>query len=118
MRKSTAAGLFGTVAAIALLAGCASRPQISAQQESSRYLSHAERDYTPPGSSSDPWGPYISEAAGKYDVPEKWIREVMRQESGGKLYGRNGSLVTSGAGAMGLMQLMPATYDDLRSRYR
>lgn len=118
MRNSTAAGLFGTVAAIALLAGCASRPQVSAQQESSRYLSRAERDYTPPGSSRDPWGPYISEAAGKYDVPEKWIREVMRQESGGKLYGRNGSLVTSGAGAMGLMQVMPATYDDLRLRYR
>ena len=27
------------------------------------------------------------------------------------------SLITSGAGAMGLMQVMPATYDDLRARY-
>ena len=118
MRRSTAANLFGTVGAIALLAGCASKPQISAQQESTRYLSHAGRSYSPPGSSSDPWGPYIREASAKYDVPEKWIREVMRQESGGNLYGRNGQLVTSGAGAMGLMQVMPATYDDLRSRYR
>lgn len=119
MRRSTAAHLFGTVGAIALLAGCASKPQISAQQESTRYLARAgQHSYTPPGSSSDPWGPYIREASGKYDVPEKWIREVMRQESGGSLYGRNGQLVTSGAGAMGLMQVMPATYDDLRGRYR
>ncbi|MGI4811165.1 MAG: transglycosylase SLT domain-containing protein [Janthinobacterium lividum] len=119
MRRSTAANLFGTVGAIALLAGCASKPQISAQQESTRYLSKAERrSYSPPGPASDPWGPYIREASGKYDVPEKWIREVMRQESGGSLYGRNGQLVTSGAGAMGLMQVMPATYDDLRGRYR
>jgi len=119
LRRSTAANLFGTVGAIALLAGCASKPQISAQQESTRYLSRAERrSYSPPGPASDPWGPYIREASGKYDVPEKWIREVMRQESGGSLYGRNGQLVTSGAGAMGLMQVMPATYDDLRGRYR
>ncbi len=118
MRRSTAAHLFGTACAIALLAGCSSKPQISAQQESTRYLSHAGRSYSPPGPSSDPWGPYIREASSKYDVPEKWIREVMRQESGGNLYGRNGQLVTSGAGAMGLMQVMPATYDDLRSRYR
>ena len=119
MRRQTAAQLFGTVAAIGLLAGCANKPQVSAQQESSRYLSRAgERTYAPPGSSRDPWGPYISEAAAKYDVPEKWIREVMHQESGGNLYGRNGALVTSGVGAMGLMQVMPATYDDLRGRYR
>ena len=40
----------------------------------------------------------------------------MHQESGGRLY-HGGSLVTSGAGAMGLMQVMPATYDDIRGRY-
>ena len=41
----------------------------------------------------------------------------MRQESGGHLYGRGGNLITSGAGAMGLMQVMPGTYDELRNRY-
>lgn len=109
--------LFSSVAIVGLMAGCASRPQFSAQQESSTYLSRAHGNYRPPGPRSDPWGPYIREAAAKYDVPEKWIREVMRQESGGHLYSRDGDLITSGAGAMGLMQVMPATYDDLRSRY-
>ncbi|MGI4941111.1 MAG: transglycosylase SLT domain-containing protein [Janthinobacterium lividum] len=109
--------VIGSVTAVALLSACASTPQFSAQQESRSYLSRAGRTYTPPGSADDPWGPYISEAAKKYDVPERWIREVMRQESGGRLYGRSGTLVTSGAGAMGLMQVMPGTYDELRARY-
>ena len=113
-----AAILFGSVAMVGLMAGCASKPQFTAQQESSRYLSRAGRHYAPPGPSSDPWGPFIREASAKYDVPERWIREVMRQESGGRLYGRGGELITSGAGAMGLMQVMPGTYDELRARYR
>ena len=107
-----------TLLALGLLSACASKPQMSAQSESYQYRSRAGRNYTPPGPPSDPWGPYISEAAAKFDVPDRWIREVMRQESGGKLFGRNGDLVTSGAGAMGLMQVMPATYDELRARYR
>ncbi len=120
-RSSTAMVRFGAnlaccAAAAALLSACASQPRISAQQESTLYRSHAGRSYTPPGPPSDPWGPYIHEAAAKFDVPDRWIREVMRQESGGKLY-HGGSLVTSGAGAMGLMQVMPATYDDIRNRY-
>jgi len=109
--------LLSSVAAVALLSACASKTQFSAQQEASTYLSRAGRSYTPPGSSSDPWGPYIHEASVKYDVPQRWIREVMHQESGGHLYGRGGSLITSGAGAMGLMQVMPGTYDELRARY-
>ena len=79
-------------------------------------MAHARGNYKPPGPSEDPWGPYIREAAARYDIPELWIRSVMRVESGGSLY-RNGELVTSGAGAMGLMQVMPGTYDELRSRY-
>ncbi len=107
----------GSLTAVALLSACAAKTQISAQQESSTYLSRAGRSYTPPGSASDPWGPYISEASAKFDVPQRWIREVMRQESGGRLYSRNGAPITSSAGAMGLMQVMPGTYDELRARY-
>jgi cell division septation protein DedD len=40
----------------------------------------------------------------------------MRVESGGKEY-LDGGLITSGAGAMGLMQVMPDTYAGLRDRY-
>lgn len=116
-RLLTVARLLTGIGAMALLSACASRPQISAQVESSQYRTRAARNYTAPGPASDPWGPYITEAAAKYDVPDRWIREVMRQESGGRMYGRGGDLITSGAGAMGLMQVMPGTYDELRARY-
>jgi hypothetical protein len=72
--------------------------------------------YAPPGPASDPWGPYIREASARFGVPEKWIREVMRQESGGRQY-LDGDLTTSPAGAMGLMQVMPVTYAEMRDRY-
>lgn len=72
--------------------------------------------YRAPGPSNDPWGPYIEESARRFAIPSTWIRAVMQQESGGKQY-LNGELTTSGAGAMGLMQLMPATYADMQSQY-
>jgi D-alanyl-D-alanine carboxypeptidase len=68
--------------------------------------------YPPPGPPEDPWGPYVREAASRYRVPERWVRAVMQQESGGE------QQATSPVGAMGLMQVMPATYDDLRLRHR
>lgn len=70
--------------------------------------------YRVPGTPDDPWGPHIREAAARFRVPERWIHEVMRQESGGRLHGADGLPITSPAGAMGLMQVMPRTYDTLR----
>ncbi len=105
-----------SVSVLALLQACASQPTVSASGEAHRYRAHARRDYAPPGPASDPWGPYVREASGKFDIPEGWIRAVMHQESGGNLY-LHGDLVTSSAGAMGLMQVMPDTYDELRARY-
>jgi hypothetical protein len=67
--------------------------------------------YDPPGPPSDPWGPYIRQASQRFDVPETWIREVMRQESAFR------ANATSRAGAMGLMQVMPGTYRELQARY-
>ena len=70
------------------------------------------RYYPPPGPREDPWGPYIREAAGRYRVPEQWVRAVMQQELGGE------QQATSPVGAMGLMQVMPGTYEELRVRHQ
>ncbi len=72
--------------------------------------------YPEPGPPGDPWRPYIEQASDRFSVPRQWIRAVMHQESGGHEY-RNGEPITSGAGAMGLMQLMPATYAELEGQY-
>jgi hypothetical protein len=108
----------GCIALLGMLAACAGNaPQPSASQEAARYLAHARGNYTPPGPPEDPWGPYIREASKRYDVPEIWVRSVMHVESGGNEY-LGGHLTMSGAGAMGLMQVMPETYEELRARYR
>ena len=62
----------------------------------------------------DRWQPLISEASKRFAMPENWIRAVIRVESGGRtiLFGRP---ITSGAGAMGLMQLMGETYNEMRA---
>jgi soluble lytic murein transglycosylase-like protein len=58
-----------------------------------------------------PWAPYIAEAARRFAIPESCIRTVIETESS------NVSTAVSPKGAMGLMQLMPATYAEMRLRY-
>ena len=54
---------------------------------------------------------YIAEAAQRFAIPERWIRAVMRAESA------NDPRAVSSAGAKGLMQIMPRTWEELRARY-
>ena len=69
-----------------------------------------------PPDPKDPWRDLIAEASGRFDVPEQWIRAVMYRESGGRSTVK-GKPITSPAGAIGLMQVMPATYAELRDRH-
>lgn len=69
---------------------------------------------TPPptaGSVRDPYAPFVTEAAQRFGIPEAWIYAVMRIES------RGDARAISPKGAMGLMQIMPATWTVLRARY-
>jgi cell division septation protein DedD len=107
-----------SLAVLALFAACSTprAPNTSSTDETARYVAQARRSYAAPGTAADPWGPYIHEASARFDIPDHWVRALMRVESGGTEY-RNGRLITSSAGAMGLMQVMPGTYDELRFRY-
>lgn len=58
-----------------------------------------------------PFAPFVAEAAERFDLPEAWIWAVMRAESAGR------PQAVSRAGAMGLMQVMPATWAELRARH-
>jgi hypothetical protein len=53
----------------------------------------------------------LTEASNRFRLPVHWLRAVMHAESGGD------AKSISSKGAIGLMQLMPATYADLRTRY-
>ncbi|WP_206453815.1 lytic transglycosylase domain-containing protein [Aurantimonas marina] len=60
----------------------------------------------------DSYAAFIAEAAQRFGIPEAWLRAVMRVES------RSEVRAISSAGAMGLMQVMPGTWAELRVRHR
>ncbi len=55
---------------------------------------------------------FVAQAAARFRIPERWIRVVMQAESAGN------RRAVSRAGAIGLMQIKPATWSELRARYR
>lgn len=62
-------------------------------------------------SAIDPFATFIAEASQRFGISAHWIRAVMRVESAGCRH------TVSPKGAMGLMQIMPETWTELRTRY-
>ncbi|KXV60070.1 lytic transglycosylase [Acetobacter senegalensis] len=58
-----------------------------------------------------PYAAEVAEAARRFDIPATWIRAVMGAESA------DDPGAVSSAGAMGLMQIMPGTWAELRVRH-
>jgi soluble lytic murein transglycosylase-like protein len=79
---------------------------VAAHAERAVSVTHQEK-----GRPIDPLAGFITEASKRFAVPEHWIRSVMRVESAGEVRAR------SQKGAMGLMQIMPQTWSELRARY-
>ena len=59
-----------------------------------------------------PHDTHVAEASQRFGIPVAWIIAVMQAESTGDIH------AVSSAGAMGLMQVMPDTWAELRIRYR
>ena len=91
------------VAAIAVL--LASVP-VSAVAQTPPPVSGAEANSAP-----DPFAAFIGEASHRFNVPTLWLRSVMQVESAGN------AQAVSPKGAIGLMQIMPETYAQLRQEY-
>lgn len=66
-----------------------------------------------PADSVSRWSAEIDAAAARCGVPRDWIARVMHAESAGRTT-LDGRPIRSLKGAIGLMQLMPATWDELR----
>jgi soluble lytic murein transglycosylase-like protein len=105
-KRLTAASLprVGTVACLitTIVLGCVSCSFVAAARKS--ILNGAATTY-------NRWASYVAEASSRFGVPAHWIRAVMQLESTGD----KGAV--SPKGAMGLMQVMPETYAELRLRY-
>lgn len=63
------------------------------------------------------WDPQIEAMAAKYGVSPDFVRRIMQQESGGRTHDKYGNPLTSSAGAIGPMQVMPGTYAEMARRY-
>jgi len=61
------------------------------------------------------WRAMIGEASQRFAVPPQWITRVMIAESAGLTH-RGGAPIRSRKGAIGLMQLMPGTWREIRAK--
>jgi hypothetical protein len=66
----------------------------------------------PRNSVVDPYAAHIAEASHRFRVPERWIRAIMHLESA------RDPRAVSRKGAVGLMQIMPKTWAELRLRHQ
>jgi len=105
---STMAGFRSLGAIACIVAMFASSMLFSVVAHAGQALSATHRANNLP---VDPFAAFITEASKRFAVPEHWIRSVMRVESAGEVRAR------SQKGAMGLMQIMPQTWSELRARY-
>jgi len=93
-------------------------PLTRAPQPPARPSAYAREAAMSPAQLMKRWDDLIGQASRKFHVPKTWIVAVMRQESGGRTMMAPGRPIVSSAGAVGLMQIKPRTYDEMRRQYR
>jgi len=64
------------------------------------------------------WKPMVAKASRRFGVPVTWINAVIRVESGGRTMLSEKMPMVSEKGAVGIMQVMPQTYTEMRAQYR
>jgi|WetSurMetagenome_2_1015567.scaffolds.fasta_scaffold167508_2 hypothetical protein len=74
-------------------------------------FAHAQVPAAPAPPIRERYANYVDEAALRFGIPAQWIDAVIRAES------FCDAAATSPKGAMGLMQIVPRTWEDLRGRY-
>src|SRR3546814_11836240 len=91
------------------------RPPISTRTDTLFTYTTLFRSVPAAASSTAAWRSHLEEASRRFGVPPSWIERVMTAESGGRPIWKRRPPV-SHARAMGLMQLLPANWADLRRR--
>lgn len=90
-------------------------PKLKAQDRAATF---DQEEHMSPAARLNRWNGEIARASLRFGVPQSWLRAVMEAESGGRTMSSETEPITSTMGAMGLMQLMPDTYAEMRAAYR
>lgn len=119
--KPLAAGLALLVVPLAAAAAGKAGADTARDLRAADGARHSARAHPPPGAllRADPlahWRTEIARASARFAVPATWVERVIRAESGGRTM-IGGQPIRSSAGAMGLMQLMPATWAAMRAAH-
>ncbi len=100
---------------VAHAAACLKSPGVKVAPELSAY--QQEKAITP-AQLILRWQPLVARASHRAGVPVAWINAVMRVESGGRNMLTDTQPMISSKGALGLMQVLPQTYRDMRAQYK
>jgi hypothetical protein len=110
------AALVGSLAALLLLA-----PPVQAAAKNSPALKPSafqQEQAMSPAQLIQRWHPIAAKASKRFGVPLIWINAVMRLESGGRTMLGETQPMISDKGALGLMQVLPGTFAEMRAQYR
>jgi soluble lytic murein transglycosylase-like protein len=122
-----ARAVIGVTIALAMIATPAMAKHAAAQShKAAHHMASAKKIALTPYQTEQAMGPaqlverwklFTDQAARRIGLPAVWIKAVMIEESGGRTMLAENTPIVSSAGAMGLMQLMPDTWREMRQIY-
>jgi soluble lytic murein transglycosylase-like protein len=87
------------------------------ENDAVKYVEKEKKRLLSTHANTSQWRALVNKASRRFGVPREWILAVLTRESGGRTSMNGHSPIRSRAGAMGLMQVMPGTYAELRRKY-
>jgi soluble lytic murein transglycosylase-like protein len=112
-----AVSMLATPAMAKHVAAHAHKPAHAAPAKKAPLTPYQAEQATGPAQLVARWKLFIDQAARRIGLPAVWIKAVMIEESGGRTLLAENTPIVSSAGAMGLMQLMPETWKEMRQIY-
>jgi membrane-bound lytic murein transglycosylase B len=111
-------GGFVLLLAVPLAAQAAAKPSAAKARPAPVLSAYQQEQAMTPSQLILRWKPLVAQASRRAGVPVAWINAVMRVESGGRTMLADAQPMVSSKGALGLMQVLPQTYQDMRAQYR
>jgi soluble lytic murein transglycosylase-like protein len=114
----TVASQIAEARVVAHIESASIKPSLSNAKASPGLSSYQQEQVMTPTQLILRWKPLVAKASHRAGVPVSWIIAVMRVESGGRTMLSETQPMISSKGALGLMQVLPQTYQEMRAQYK